>query len=443
MAEVFLSDAWWRLAEEPASEDSSGGSAVVNLRVERGPEGEKRAYFTGRRLVSGHSGAAVATVTLPFTVAHAVFVEGKLQDAMSAYAVGRIRVEGSMAGLGAIAGTDDVGPLRERLRGITAPLGDGPSLTGAAARQQQATADEVERLGLGDYARELDTQGYAIVPREVTGMDVGFIDRLYGRVLDLMEEESGVRPDVETGETHRDVYYPSLYYCLFKDRMFETLLMNEYALAMGSYLVGDDSVLSIDAVFMKGPARPKDNGSRLQLGLHADYSGWSLPYPHPAQPASVNCTWLLTDYAAANGALVFVPGSHQLRRSPVGLEGEDRMIPVQAPRGTLVVWERRHLAWQPAGEATGTARRPCARADAPVAHAPAAARRGRDRTDAGAQRSAFRRAVGPELYRRVPVGGPAGADDAPRRGGRETGAGSRRRLTQCTRPCRMRHFNSA
>ena len=338
MAEVFLSDAWWRLAEEPASEDSSGGSAVGNLRVERGPEGEKRAYFTGRRLLPGHSGEAVATVTLPFTVAHAVFVEGKLQDAMSAYAAGRIRVEGSMAGLGAIAGTDDVGPLRERLRGITAPLGDGPSLTGAAARRQQGT-DEVERLGLGDYARELDAQGYAIVPREVTGMDVEFIDRMYGRVLDVMEEESGVRPDVETGETHRDVYYPSLYYCLFKDRMFETLLMNEYALAMGSYLVGDDSVLSIEAVFMKGPAHPKDNGGRLQLGLHADYSGWSLPepYPHAAQPASVNCTWLLTDYAADNGALVFVPGSHQLRRSPVGLEGEDRMIPVEAPRGTLVV----------------------------------------------------------------------------------------------------------
>ena len=142
MAEVFLSDAWWRLAEEPASEDSSDGSAVVNLRVERGPEGEKRAHLTGRRLVPGHSGAAVATVTLPFTVAHAVFVEGKLQDAMSAYAAGKTRVEGSMAGLGAIAGTDEVGPLRERLRGITAPLGDGPSLTGAAARRRQGTDED-------------------------------------------------------------------------------------------------------------------------------------------------------------------------------------------------------------------------------------------------------------------------------------------------------------
>jgi len=160
------------------------------------------------------------------------------------------------------------------------------------------------------------------------------------RVLDLIAKRSGVRPDVATGETHRNVFYPSLYYFLFDDTIFEKLLMNETALAMASYLVGEDCIVSACTVFMKGPADPPKTGSKLQLGLHADNAGWQMPqpYPHPAQTVGVNVTWLLTDYTEDDGATVFVPGSHFLRRLPNGFEGEERMVPLEASRGTLVVW---------------------------------------------------------------------------------------------------------
>ena len=116
--------------------------------------------------------------------------------------------------------------------------------------------------------------------------------------------------------------------------------MNEYALAMASYLVGEDCILSACTVFMKGPADPPTTGSKLQLGLHADNAGWQLPepFPHPSETVGVNCTWLLTDYTADDGATVFVPGSHFSRRLPNGLEGEEQIVPLEAPRGTLIVW---------------------------------------------------------------------------------------------------------
>jgi hypothetical protein len=339
--ETFLSESWFRLVDELQKEAPVNGGAVLNLVVTDGPEGEKRVHVEGSRFGRDHAPAPAATVTLPFPIAHAIFVEGRFRDAMPAYTAGKIQIEGQLTALASISRSDgnELRQLRDRLLTITEPATKGPSLSGQAAARSRLVA-EVDRLSLGEFARQLDAQGYVAIPREVTGMDVGFIDRVRERVLGVIEERSGRRPDVETGESHRNVFYPSLYYYLFADRMFEELLMNEHALAMASYATGEDCMLSACTVFMKGPADPPKTGSKLQLGLHADNAGWQLPepYPHPSESLGVNCTWLLTDYTSDDGATVFVPGSHFLRRLPIGLEGEERIVPLEAPRGTLVVW---------------------------------------------------------------------------------------------------------
>ena len=341
MPETFLSESWFRLVDELQEDAPPNGGAVLNLVVTEGPEGEKHVHVEGSRFGRDHAPSAAATVTLPFPIAHAIFVEGKFRDAMPAYTAGKIQIEGQLTALASISRSDgdELRQLRDRLLTITEPATKGPSLSGQAGARSRLAA-EVERLGLGEFARQLDVQGYVAIPPEATGMERGFVDRVRERVLGVIEERSGKRPDVETGESHRNVFYPSLYYYLFADRIFEELLMNEHALAMASYLTGEDCVLSACTVFMKGPADPPKTGSKLQLGLHADNAGWQLPepYPHPSESIGVNCTWLLTDYTADDGATVFVPGSHFLRRLPVGFEGEDRIVPVEAPRGTLVVW---------------------------------------------------------------------------------------------------------
>jgi hypothetical protein len=341
MREVFLSEGWFRQVQELQKDGAANRGPVLNLVVKDGPAGVKRVRVEGSRFAEGHADGAAATVTLPFEIAHAIFVEGRFRDAMPAFTAGKIQIEGELGALASISRSDgdELRKLRDRLLTITKPATTGPSLSGPAAVKRGALA-EIDRLGLREFAEKLDVNGYVALPQETTGMSVEFIDRVRERVLDLIAEKSGVRPDVATGESHRNVFYPSLYYYLFEDRIFEELLMNEHALAMASYLVGEDCILSACTVFMKGPADPPQTGSKLQLGLHADNAGWQLPepFPHPSETLGVNCTWLLTDYTADDGATVFVPGSHFLRRLPNGFEGEERAVALEAPRGTLVVW---------------------------------------------------------------------------------------------------------
>ena len=341
MGEVFLSERWFGRVDEIQPPGAKNGGVLLNLVVTGGPEGEKRVHVEGSRFGRDHAAGAAATVTLPFDIAHAVFVQGRFRDAMPAFTAGKIQIEGQLAALASISRSDgdELRELRDRLLTITEPATTGPSLGGQAQARAGVLA-EIDRLGLGEYVRRLEVEGWVAIPREVSGMTAEFIDRVRETVIDVIARRTGVRPDVETGETHRNVFYPSLYYYLFEDRIFEELLMNEVALAMASSLVGEDCIVSACADFMTGPADPPKTGSKLQLGLHADNLGWSLPepFPHPAEVPSINVTWLMTDYSVEDGATVFVPGRHFLRRLPMGLEGEERIVPLEAPRGTLVLW---------------------------------------------------------------------------------------------------------
>ena len=69
-----------------------------------------------------------------------------------------------------------------------------------------------------------------------------------------MEQRTGVRPDLASGETHRNVFFPTLYYFLFEDPLFQEWLLHPVLLALVTYLLGESCVLTTTAVFMKGPA---------------------------------------------------------------------------------------------------------------------------------------------------------------------------------------------
>ena len=43
-----------------------------------------------------------------------------------------------------------------------------------------------------------------------------------------------MRPDVETGVTHEDVFVPSLHHVIHEDVVFRELLMHPMALALGA-----------------------------------------------------------------------------------------------------------------------------------------------------------------------------------------------------------------
>ena len=75
-----------------------------------------------------------------------------------------------------------------------------------------------------------------------------------------------------------------------------------------------------------------------EMVLHADQI--FVPTPWPAEPQGANAAWCVDDFTAANGATCFVPGSHLLHRPP-GPGDDATPVPMEAPAGTLVVFESR------------------------------------------------------------------------------------------------------
>jgi ectoine hydroxylase-related dioxygenase (phytanoyl-CoA dioxygenase family) len=229
--------------------------------------------------------------------------------------------------------------IRSSLRTITAPWVE-PLLTQKSKERAAINAD-VERLGLQRHIRELDEQGYTVVTPEESGVTTEMMDRALNCILDRIETRTGVRPDMETGSTHANVYYPVLWYMLFKDQVFQDMASNEHVMALAAHLFEtQDFRFSTEDVLMKGPSANK--WGKQQLGLHVDMTpyGISQSDPAPVENISCNALWLITDFnEVEDGVTVFIPGTHNHRRWPKNnVEGEEHSVPVIAPRGSFIVW---------------------------------------------------------------------------------------------------------
>ncbi|MET0985782.1 MAG: phytanoyl-CoA dioxygenase family protein, partial [Steroidobacteraceae bacterium] len=118
-------------------------------------------------------------------------------------------------------------------------------------------------------------------------------------------------------------------YVLFEDPIFQEALLNPIGLALTTYLLGQNALLSSASILVKGPGG-------LDLPLHAD--SFRMPDPLPHLPQICNITWALTDYSYDNGALAVVPGSHRYLRRPLHNEGIAQRVAVEAPAGSMIVW---------------------------------------------------------------------------------------------------------
>ncbi len=207
---------------------------------------------------------------------------------------------------------------------------------------------EIEEHGLERYVAEMDANGYTVIPPEIASPN-GLCERLLEAVLDVAETRNKVRPDLETGSTHKNFkgrfqgmlgsdgdspIGDLMQSLLFEGEVFEEALMNPVLLTMASYLCGYSVVLSSMGCFMKGP-------NVSSFSLHSDTP---LPSPLPPHALVCNLTYVLTDFNKANGSTAFVPGSHKWCRSPerdeakVGEGGNPKAIAVDAAPGSLLCW---------------------------------------------------------------------------------------------------------
>ncbi len=223
----------------------------------------------------------------------------------------------------------------------------------AAPGQLASLYQETRDLGLESNVAELEAFGFTVVQPEQTGAPE-LVDRLIARLVEISADRNeGVKPDLEGGTTHTDMLGPTgqhLFYLLVEDPAFEEALMHPMVLALVTYLMGPDVILSSCTATLKGPGR-------RPLFLHSD-----SPVFSGRQANVANATWVLSDYTKQNGSLCLVPGSHRANRQPSlgenfatfqsangNLAGDwgtepgvvdeaPGAIAIEAARGSLVVW---------------------------------------------------------------------------------------------------------
>ena len=227
-------------------------------------------------------------------------------------------------------------------------------------KTKETRAEELARtiteLGLEHYILEIAEQGSTVVPPSITGVTEEQVDQLTQLLLDESEKYVGCKFTVEGGSECELDYgdfpgaieqisgvkpaqFMMVQLCKIH-RAFRDLAVNPAAIAIVNHLIGSDGVPgspgeSWAARFSSFNAFIKWQGDGYgeSLGLHADQTAVPLPWGDTALNA--NCTWALTDYTEAGGAIAVVPGSHKLKSRP-GPDAVENAIPVECPRGSLI-----------------------------------------------------------------------------------------------------------
>jgi fumagillin biosynthesis dioxygenase len=198
------------------------------------------------------------------------------------------------------------------------------------------TTTPAPELDLQAVAETLEREGCAVVPGVLSATEVDHaVDRLWAA-----SEESQRRgmpahmPMLDPNASNVRVFD-----LVDLDPLFGALLEHPVADAIVSAFLGERYIVSN---FTANIARP---GS-APMFIHSDQS---LVAPEPwLQPWSVNVMWCLCDLRPENGATRYVPGSHRwTTRDELPTDLEQRLVPVEAPAGAIVVMDGR--VWHTSG----------------------------------------------------------------------------------------------
>ena len=182
---------------------------------------------------------------------------------------------------------------------------------------------------------KLRDQGYCIIPGVLTPDATANVrERLVWAAEE--SERRGVPTHLAIDPNDRNV---RVFHLLELDEVFRDLIVHPLALQLVNGLLGEDVLISN---FTANIALP---GSR-SMKVHSDQS---IVIPEPwCEPWSMNIIWCLDDVHAANGATLFLPGSHRIERAAqVGEDPVGRMIPFEAQAGSIIAMDGR--MWHTSG----------------------------------------------------------------------------------------------
>src|SRR5947209_5625429 len=207
-----------------------------------------------------------------------------------------------------------------------------------------------EESALSNALRARDPETSALAAAKIRLADEGWC--VLEDVLSLAEAEEALERLWRAAEESRrrglDTYMPVLdpndanvrvFNLIDIDPVFRDLIARPLALDLVETLLGPDFLISN---FTANIARP---GAR-SMSLHSDQA---LVVPEPwLEPWSMNIIWCLTEVRAENGATLFIPGSHRLRRrAELGENPVARLVPFSAPAGSIIAMDGR--VWHTSG----------------------------------------------------------------------------------------------
>jgi len=176
-------------------------------------------------------------------------------------------------------------------------------------------------LGLERNVLDLELFGYTVIP---DAEPIEFFDEMRETVMRLAGE------DREKGTVYSPVpengYW--VWRLLSRGRIFERALLSTKPLALITYLLGRSCVVSS---FTANVVR---QGARCQP-IHTDTN--FVPNPLPSYGLTANVCWCLDDFTADGGATRVVPSSHRMASHPPFVEAQEWLLPIEAPRGSIIV----------------------------------------------------------------------------------------------------------
>ena len=195
---------------------------------------------------------------------------------------------------------------------------------------------------LTPYTRELDELGLTIVPREVLGLPPDFFEGLARAILRVAKERTGATFDdgVPSGRFSGrtgEIGQFFVTHMVYEDPVFERVLTHPVKKALMTHMLGPQHRLSVSNAWIKWQT-PDEWEGPITTGMHADQGQVPPPW-NPGAPHVGNMNWLLTDYTKKDGAFAYVPRSHLEGRLPRGDEAVKRAVPVEAPAGSLVMFQ--------------------------------------------------------------------------------------------------------
>jgi ectoine hydroxylase-related dioxygenase (phytanoyl-CoA dioxygenase family) len=163
--------------------------------------------------------------------------------------------------------------------------------------------------------------GFVVIPRAVDDAVVAAIRAELAPHLDPGRRLG--RNDFEGFRTNR------VYALLGKAPSVALLVEHPRVVALLDALLMPNYLLSANLAINLWP------GETAQLA-HYDDSFYPIPRPRP--PVSVSAIWALDDFTAANGATEVIAGSHRWGNDQAPAADDLRLVPVEMPAGSVVVF---------------------------------------------------------------------------------------------------------